>query len=70
MEGNLTIYGSDHGEPGFVEIEGKDARIESWTTTQIISKITKEITEKVGKKRLVVHDLNGKFDETRWTVES
>ena len=67
--GSLTIYGADLGKPGFVSIEGGDPPIESWSATQIVVNVSKSTTESQGKKRLVVHDEGGNFDETQWTVE-
>jgi hypothetical protein len=68
-EGDLTIYGRDLGEAGFVSIDGKDPKVESWTATRIVVKVTKDMTASPGKKRLVVHDKNGDFGETQWEVE-
>jgi hypothetical protein len=68
-EGSLNIYGRDLGEAGFVSIEGKDPKVESWTATRIVVKVTKDMTSTPGKKRLVVHDKDGGFGETQWEVE-
>jgi hypothetical protein len=69
-EGTLNIYGRDLGEAGFVAIDGNSPKIESWTTSQIRVRVTKSVTGTAGKKRVVVHDRDGNFDETQWSVEA
>jgi hypothetical protein len=68
-EGSREISGTDLGEAGFVTIAGNDPRVESWTATRIVVRVTKDITATAGKKRLVVHDNNGGFGETEWPVD-
>jgi hypothetical protein len=69
-EGVLTIYGRELGEAGFVAIDGNHPKVDSWTTSRIEIKVTKDMTASAGDKRLVVHDKNGGFGETEWVVEA
>lgn len=67
-EGRLAIAGSEFGKPGFVSIDGVELKVESWSATQIIIGVTSTVTGRAGTKRLVVHDQDGSFDETTWSV--
>jgi hypothetical protein len=69
-EGTLTISGRNLGEAGFVNIDGKEPKVKSWTPTEIKVEVTKDITDSAGSKRLFVHGEDGNFDETQWTVEA
>ena len=68
-EGRLTIYGRELGKPGFVEIDGIEQAVVSWSANAIVVTVTKATTANAGDKRLVVHDDDGGFAETRWLVE-
>jgi hypothetical protein len=69
-EGSLEIIGRDLGKAGFASIDGHEPKVESWSSTRITVKVTKDITKAAGEKRLVVHDKDGNVDNATWTVKS
>lgn len=68
-EGPLTISGQELGKPGFVEIDGDEQKIVSWSVQRIVTTVTRTTTANAGKKRLIVHDEDGGFGEIEWQVE-